>query len=245
MKKETKVNKGGRPADFENVKSEAFFKALAKMYVKREGEELLAEFEEFKGNRNSASAINLDNKLGARRRRITRKKAIALVAPALAASIIAAVYLASPYTNFLKSQSAEPNLNAPQAVAPDYGISQNYAPIEASPTQITTVENPLEIESLSTRLPEGFKLIFTDYDRGQTIYCIQSIYKNEIILTLEKSVGKSWLDNMIPLSAGEKTAYGLVMNDYSLIRCEIGGEVYTLTSGYQTYDDLIKILDIL
>lgn len=101
-----------------------------------------------------------------------------------------------------------------------------------------------EMITLSVNLPEKYNISQIKQDKEETIYFIHNSTNDDVILTIKKSDNNLEIEGLKKISINNTMAYGLAKKDYSIIKFEKDGNLYTLTCKYD-YNTLIEISKII
>ncbi|HBU11373.1 MAG TPA: hypothetical protein DEB31_01165, partial [Clostridiales bacterium] len=97
-----------------------------------------------------------------------------------------------------------------------------------------------EVIPLGFTLPDNFSVTAVEQDVGKTVYYLQDMRLDDVVLTLERSDGFIVPDGMSEYEINGQTAYGVYKPDYSFLTFESGGLIYEMTSKH----DLNTLLEL-
>jgi hypothetical protein len=186
------------------------FREIADIYEKRYGSELITEAEKLNEQGASESEMRLKQRLfeQIRAQEAKRKRRIYMsVIVAAAACII--LFISVPNMLDYGSESA---VSAPVA---SLGDPVSY-----------------EVIPLSADLPYGFVQAGFEQDREKSVYYIEDIYSDDVVLTIEESEETIDDSRLTYVSLGDTDAYGTTTGSYSLLTFKRDSVLYTMTCRY-------------
>jgi len=193
-------------------------KEVASLYAEREGEKLLSEDAALRDEADGADFSKIWAAARARAFSKNVRRFAFVAAPVAACLIVALVFIRLPGT-----------LPA--------------TPTSTAATTASAPEQPVEIQFLSAKLPQGCVLTKTDYDWGKTLYYITNATGNNIVLVAERSasqLGASDTDGYTHTVINHTDAYVLARKDYNVLLAQADGVQYTLSSEFDA-EDLVQI----
>lgn len=141
----------------------------------------------------------------------------------------------------LAAQKRKPYLRVFQALAACLAIalllpriwdSNVEAPPRIEPVPVPPLEEAAQdfaVIPLSAALPEGFTQSGFEQDREKSVYYIDDVYQDDVVLTLEKAPDTFSGDGLVALELGGVPAYGTQTGSYSLLTFTREEILYTLT----------------
>lgn len=94
-------------------------------------------------------------------------------------------------------------------------------------------QQPLQPLALTFMLPDNFTVASIDYDDGQTVYKLDDMLQDDVVLTLQHDEGApADYDGMLQIPIGGVTTYARSTNDYHLLLFSYGDVLYTLSCRY-------------
>ena len=114
--------------------------------------------------------------------------------------------------------------------SPDSATDPNPTHSDATDFSVSSPQNFVVIP-LSAPLPSGFTKSGFEMDNGKSVYYVEDVYRDNVVITLEKAA----LPNTSGLTAiklGDTVAYGTQTDSYSLLTFQRGAVVYELTCRY-------------
>lgn len=217
---------------------ERFFAELAKAYTAEEGITLLNEFANISKGNTLLPTAGLERKI--KNKLFHRKiRSFTLKALPFAATFVVALLIFNGLQGYLAKQS--PNYDTAPSTTP---IAMPAAPpTMASPNPNLAREHSLleNVALVSANLPAGYEVTGVDYDNMAAVMAIENKAANRIILTLEEYTDFDTTGFSI-IEVNGDMAYGLVKQDYCVLKYSKDDMLYTLTSLYD-YGDLIEIIE--
>ncbi|MCL2496310.1 MAG: DUF4367 domain-containing protein [Clostridiales bacterium] len=214
----------------ENRKSERFFAELATAYAEKEAASLQDELAELEAENRLLSTAGLERKIKSGVFTLKFKKYSIRSLP-LVASLVFALLLFNGYeTNRPSSDVSAPSI---QVVAEQ--------PVYMAPNKVIRDNLLNSVELVSARLPAGYTLTGVDYDNAAAIMEITNEKSNLIVLKAEayRDFDK---EGFSVIKANGAVAYGMVNNDYCILKYSKDDMLYTLTSMYD-YEDLLELFE--
>ena len=228
------------------LSDEEFFKSIAELYSEEEGRELLRE----------ANVLNAAGRPTKRLDRLVKKHTgegrsygwRSIAAMAACAALVFVIYNRQsllPNTSQSNAPAAAPVASAAPsdpAPAPSAAPAAPSAEAPSDSLQPVNTEKPVITEAsfVSAKLPPGYSLNAMEFDHGETIFYLENINKNDIVLTIAKADGIFESGMYQSVNINDTKAYAVLTGDYGLLEFEHEGLKYRLTSPYD-YGDLIEI----
>lgn len=191
------------------------WKELASKYADEDGARLKAEAEKLDLEGCRLPDQEMDRRLMERIRRQPKSNVIKLLWSLAACVVI--FLLSSPILN----RSMTNQSKAPEAV---YEEESGGA------------------EAVSFSLPSGYEISTTTVDQGETIYYIEHSKQDDVVLVVRPGTLELDDDSLEPVAIGTVTAYGKQTADYSILKFEKDGFLYTLTCYYE-YQTLTEVAE--
>jgi len=217
-------------------KNEQFFTELAKAYVEQEAAALQIEAAEIEAANMLLPTAGLDRKIkSALLKQKIRKYSVRSLP--LVASLVFALLI------YNGMQSAPP-AHVAEAPAPSAPVVVDYpasTPVYMAPSPATQTALLSSVELVKANLPEGYTLTGVDYDNAAAIMEITNENSNLIVVTAEayRDFDK---DGFTVIKANGAVAYGMVKNDYCVLKYGKDDMLYTMTCMYD-YGDLIELFE--
>ena len=130
-----------------------------------------------------------------------------------------------------------PSAPAAPSTRPPLAPSTSTPPSYAQAISLVALRDT--VSRVSDRLPDGYMVTDVDYDNLIAVMEIVNERENYIILTVEEYSGFD-TKGFSEIIVNGSPVYGLVTNDYSVLKYNIDNTLYTLSSWYD-YHDLIEI----
>jgi len=92
---------------------------------------------------------------------------------------------------------------------------------------------------LTAPLPSGFNETGFEQDNGKSVYYIENVYRDNVVLTLEKGALPD-TGGLTAITLGDTVIYGTQTGSYSLLTFQSGEVVYELTCRYDI-NTLLKL----
>ena len=206
----------------EKNSSEKFYQELAKAYADHENAALLQELAE------------LDRETRRRKHKNRRTMLLSMAAILVFAAIAIGSFrsgLPWPSAGMSSSSTSPPPQSSP-------------LPPAASPLPPVAEDSPADtlresVRFVNTNLPAGYKVTSVDYDHSAAIMEITNEKSNAIRLVAEE-YDSFETGGFSRITINGNPAYGLVKNDYCILKFGRNGILYTISSMY-TYEDLVEI----
>lgn len=218
-------------------KSDELYRSMASHYADEYGKQLQQELAELEQQPDAADLSRMDwlvrknlHEVKNQDSRRTRRLSVgALIAACLIIAIaVPAVLnrpdLASGSSSADAAEIAEATDEAVMDAAP--------APEPEADMQTEADARPAEdyeVIPLSAELPVGFTLSSFEQDREKSIYYLEDLYRDDVVVTLEKSNTVADSDSLVEIDVDGTTAYGFSGGDYSLMTFLKDDVLYTLT----------------
>ena len=200
-------------------------KKIADGYAERYGWELRAEHEWLSRQEQAPEAAV--SEIGVTRR-VTRKiaaekrKPLMRVLPLIAACIVIAVIF---LPNLPGSDVAAPSPHVPPLHAPT--ASTLPLPSASAPS---SAPEAYAVIPLSAPLPRGFTQTGFDQDREKSIYYIEDVNLDNVVLTLEPAGAPTDTADLVEIILGGSVVFGKQTDAYCLLTFSSDDVLYTLTS---------------
>ncbi|MCL2122366.1 MAG: hypothetical protein FWH28_08980 [Clostridiales bacterium] len=203
----------------ENRNSEKFYQELAKAYADQEDAALLRELAE----------IDRD----ARRHKSKNKRSMLL---SLAAILVFAAIAIGSFRSGLPWPSSDMSSSSSSS-SPSSSSPSSSLPSAAEEAPADKLQE--SIRFVNANLPAGYNVERIDYDHSAAIMEITNEKRNAIRLIAEE------YDNfetrgLSRITLNGNPAYGLVKNDYCVLKFGRNGILYTISSMY-AYEDLVEL----
>ena len=200
--------------------NDEIMKRIADEYVERYGRELRAELEQLEqAPMVSISEISLERRVMRKIAALKRRPYLRALPMVAACIVIAVIYL----PNLLRSEVSSPPYQASSSTAP--AVSASPAPDAQAPEYQDYAAIPL-----SAPLPRGFTLTGFDQDREKSIYFIEDVYLDDVVITLEPAVAPPDTTGFVEINLGGSVVYGRQTDAFSLLTFSSDDVLYTLTS---------------
>ena len=211
------------------LNNDELLQKIANEYVENYGRELHEENKTLNMSEQASAEMAAEYRLEMRVfRKVTSEKRRPYLAllPLLAACIaITFVYLPNLFSTPSQTDPHPIPIPSPADPAP--------APEPADPAPQPLPQTPqFEIIPLSVPLPQGFTQIGFEQDRGQSIYYIEDVYLDNVVVTLEAGAVPSDISGLVEIWLGGEIAYVKQTDAYSLLTFTNDDILYTLTSRY-------------
>lgn len=191
-----------------------FFKTIAKQYVDIDGEKLKDELMGFDKEKKINISPEFNSGVYNKINKLKIKKHM-IPAGTLAACLL--LFTLSYY--FIQNH---------KVVSPH----SNFEQVSSEPKY--------ELITLNVNLPQNYYVSQIKQDKEETIYYINNSANDDVILTVKKSDEDIEREGLKEISIKNSVAYGLAKADYSILKFEKEGNIYTLTCKYN-YNTLIEI----
>jgi len=204
--------------------SENSYRRIADEYLREYGAQLRAELEVMDRVAYIRNTFSLDHRVRSALAALKRQRYFKY------AGLIAACVVAALSTTFVlwlsPGRIVTPGTNAPGSVSSPQAPSSSAS---ASPSG--TPAEAYEIIPLAFKLPGQFSVASVEQDMGRTVYRLNDVMRDDVVLTLERSGDISQYDTLTEISIGGHSVFGSSGNGYSLLAF-IDAEndiMYTLT----------------
>ena len=191
--------------------NDKLFREIAEKYTQQYGQSLRDELRELE---QQPDALPSTDRLEMRVRSqiaATRRKPYLRSIAAVAACFALVILLPLAF----RSEAPLPDsMSSSPPAHSDAAPSQNFSPIP-----------------LSAPLPVGFSEAGFEQDNGKSVYYIENIYMDNVVLTLEKAVLPD-TSGLTAITLGDTVAYGTQTDSYSLLTFQSGEIVYEFTCRY-------------
>jgi len=161
-------------------------------------------------------------------------------APSASAPASPAPAPAAPSAQSSSTPSQAPSSSAPSQ-APSSSAPSRPSPADSLPgaPSAALLELQDSVRLVSATLPEGYTVQNVDYDNLAAIMEISNARQNRIVLAIEEYSGFE-SEGFSVIAINGATVYGLVKNDYSVLKYSVDNLLFTLSSRFD-YEDLIEI----
>ena len=191
--------------------NDEFLRKIANSYVEQYGENLKEELkQEEQSNVENLSVYKLEKRV---RKQITAQKRKPYFYAATMLAACFAVIILLPHLSELGTISSTPSTSSLAAPSPS----------TPAPPQ------DFEIIPLSVNLPKGFVQSGFEQDREKSIYYIDDINNDNVVLTMEKSPDQPDISGLVEINVGNSVAYGTQTASYSLLTFNRDDVLYVLT----------------
>lgn len=202
---------------------DTLFKRMASSYADMQGEELKKEFEMLEQNSPPTITPELDAKVKGKLRK--KNRSYGRIWGILAACLLIAVMIPVISTQ----------INGQLGVTQSSIVGEQQ---EAASGESNTAEEG--VIPLSFTLPENFSVLEVEQDVGKTIYYLQDMRLDNVVLTLQRSDGFIVPDGLNEYEINGETVHGIYKTDFSFLTFEKDGIVYEMTSEHDI-DTLLEL----
>ena len=157
-------------------------------------------------------------------------------APSASAPSASAPASPAPAPAAPSAQSSSTPSQAPSSSAPSRPSPADSLPGAPSAALLELQDS---VRLVSATLPEGYTVQNVDYDNLAAIMEISNARQNRIVLAIEEYSGFE-SEGFSVIAINGATVYGLVKNDYSVLKYSVDNLLFTLSSRFD-YEDLIEI----
>ena len=208
--------------------NDELFREIANKYVEYYGETLHDELALLESNAAKAPSTGNLERLVRRRISAEKRRPYVRVGAALAACLV--VVLLLPFVRRL-GVFTPPTSN-------DTAPAHSSAPL--SPSDAAPAPSGFAVIPLSASLPNGFSQSGFEQDMEKSIYYIEDVYLDNVVLTLAEARALPDTGGLVAISLGDSTAYGTQTDSYSLLTFCRDDVVYEMTCRYDI-NTLIKL----
>jgi len=122
----------------------------------------------------------------------------------------------------------------PEAPGSTVSISPPFALTPSTPTGGFSISDGphFDVIPLTATLPPGFTVAGFEQDYGKSIYYIDDVYRDNVVITLEMADMPPDTSGLVEINLGGLTAFGTQTDYYSLLTFNQDGILHTLTSRY-------------
>ena len=212
--------------------SDEAMKKIAAVYMEKYCQELTEEMERLNVVQGlSASEIRLERRIrgwiAGKKRRPYYIGGLSAIA---ACFVLAFLYL---LPNMLSFDSTDSLSQLPTG-APDTIASPAYPtaslPLAPPSSDVDAWPPVVEAIPLSATLPQGFTQIGFEQDQGKSIYYIEDIFLDNVVIILERVDEPPDTSGLAEIKFGSQTAFGTQTDSYSLLTFTIDDILHILTS---------------
>ena len=219
--------------------NDELFREIAEKYTEQYGQTLRDESIELNRQTDAVpSTANLERRV---RRKIAaeKRKPYRRIITTIAACLAIALLLPFALRNGLTPPDSDASTESPQTSS---GITEPSDSSQTQPDTTEPTETPPEdfaVIPLSASLPPEFTNSGFVQDNGKSVYYIDDVYKDNVVVTLEKAALPD-TSGLTVITLGDTVAYGTQTDSYSLLTFQNGGVIYELTCQYDI-NTLLKL----
>jgi hypothetical protein len=236
--------------------SEKYFKSLAADYVRAKGAELERERTDIEEETEHYDFARLDTKvrIAINREKSNRRKRFASWG-AIAATFIFAVFATSLLRNYPFNRMDEmDNITAADAggevtsipsVESEAGVSRIEDAYLGGIAEESTESDEMRSQLLalvSLTAPDGWQILYVDFDGDTAIYHLQSDYGNRVAVLANEPKDNTEYDDFMEIFINGQPAYMRVESTYSVLFFDMDGVRLTLSTEFE-YEDLIALAE--
>ena len=220
-------------------KNDAILKTIADTYIEKYGKSLAQEAEQL----NNDNVTYLTPKLDSKVKQIIRNKGrrasryIPLIAASIVLILLIPVIITSIGGRYLKTASNE------VANSESGAMSEAADVVGSSSSGISENEEKMVLEGssegnsviipLSNRLPEGYSLVYSELDNGQTIHHIDSDNQDNVVVTISERIDDDWYLGLDTVDIDGTRGYYINSKEYKMLVFTKNNYIYTLTCQYE------------
>ena len=202
------------------MKDSEIFRNIAMSYVETDGEILKQELSQL--TQEKSADISQELRMRARINEV-KKKRLTIKAASMAATAAAVLFLVISIAPNFFTNNADYEM--------DYSAEETYQTTKAQIGESS--QSNYKVVPLSFTLPQNLTVAGMEQDKGQSIYYLQDIMGDDVVLILEETDRPAETESMRLIYINGLPVYVRETNDYNLATLKKDGILYTMSCKYE------------